>query len=102
MIAKRDNGNGGRGRSLKPGGRGGGDRRVITYLKMLISPQIVVSLETSPISMKYLHNWTCTTAAKYQQIWNRVERAIENTPKQILTTTRGCSLVMSSEVSYNR
>lgn len=26
------------------------------HLKMLISPHMVVSLETSPISMKYLHN----------------------------------------------
>jgi hypothetical protein len=39
---------------------------------MLISPQMVVSLETSPISMKYLHSWICTTAAKYQQIWGKI------------------------------
>jgi hypothetical protein len=33
---------------------------------------MVVSLETSPISMKYLHSWICTTAAKYQQIWEKI------------------------------
>ena len=41
------------------------------YLKTLISPQMVVSLDTSPISIKYLQSWTCTTAAKYQQIWEK-------------------------------
>jgi hypothetical protein len=48
--------------------RGGYYWGIDAYLKMLISPQMVVSLETSPISMKYLHNCICTTAAKYQQI----------------------------------
>jgi len=68
---------------------------------MLISPQMVVSLETSPISMKYLHNWICTTAAKYQQIWEKINET-KSRKERIPTTTRGCNLVMSSEVSYNR
>jgi len=60
------------GRSLAQGcgkeRRGSNRVRIDAYLRMLISPQMVVSLEISPISMKYLHNWICTTAAKYQQI----------------------------------
>ena len=34
----------------------------------LISPQTVLSRDVSPISMKYLHNCVCTTAARYQHI----------------------------------
>jgi len=52
--------------------RGSHRGRVDAYLRILISPQMVVSLEISPISMKYLHSWICTTAAKYQQIWEKI------------------------------
>ena len=54
------------------------------YLRMLISPQMVVSLETSPISMKYLHNCTCTTAARYQQILERISGAAKGRKDQYL------------------
>lgn len=39
-----------------------------TYRSALISPHTVDSLATSPISIKYLHSWICTAAARYQQI----------------------------------
>lgn len=43
-------------------------RHIETDRSALISPQTVCSLAVSPISMKYLHNCVCTTAARYQHI----------------------------------
>jgi hypothetical protein len=45
------------------------------HLSTLISPQTLASRSVSPISMKYLHRWTCTTAARYQTIYS-VERSV--------------------------
>ena len=66
------------------GGRGGdvlpmGDLlpyAIMAKRSALISPQTVLSRDVSPISMKYLHSCTCTTAARYQQICMERPRSI--------------------------